>query len=429
MDGRLRIKKPKLPDYQKSFLYSQKRFTVVEASTKTGKTFSHLYWIFEISHGKNPVWYTGAVKPGWEFWWVAPIYSQAEIAFNRLKSKVIFAGYQVNESKLFIKTPLGTIIRFKSADKPDNLYGEDVYAVVFDEFTRAKETAWHAIRTTLTATGGPCKFIGNYTGTSNWGHKLGKKAGTDPNEYDYFRVTAHQAAKAGILDYDEIDQARKDLPQQVFEALYLATGSLADDVLFAPDDLESAFYNEHLQGGRDRYISADIALHGSDRFVVCVWDDWTLIKVIAFDKIEPDEVTAKLKGFAAEYQVPRKNIVYDGDGLGAYLRGYLKSAIPFLNGSKPVGKINYYNLKSQCFFRLAKRVKDGDIFISHHEYKEKIIAELEQVKKYNPDGETPFRVTPKKLIKEAIGHSPDFADAIMMRDYLQLRKEGALRFG
>ena len=55
---------------------------------------------------------------------------------------------------------------FKGADKPDALYGEDVYAAVIDEASRCKEEAWHAVRSTLTATRGPIRIIGSGLGAS-----------------------------------------------------------------------------------------------------------------------------------------------------------------------------------------------------------------------------------------------------------------------
>ena len=44
------IEGPTLTGYQKDILYSPSRFTVCEASTKVGKTFNHLWWIFEQAH-------------------------------------------------------------------------------------------------------------------------------------------------------------------------------------------------------------------------------------------------------------------------------------------------------------------------------------------------------------------------------------------
>lgn len=211
----IEIERPKLAPYQRAILDSKARYTITEASTKAGKTFSHLWWLFE--QANNPP------KMGANYWWIAPVYSQAQIAFSRVKRVVAQSGvYRVNESSLFIETPAGAYIWFKSAEKPDNLYGEDVYAAVFDEFTRAREAAWIALRTTLTATKAPCKFIGNVKGKGNWGYKLGLKARAGEPGYAYFKITAYDAVAAGILDAEEIEQAKRDLPEHAFRELYLA---------------------------------------------------------------------------------------------------------------------------------------------------------------------------------------------------------------
>jgi phage FluMu gp28-like protein len=212
------IEKPDLTSYQKDILYNKARYTITEASTKVGKTFSHLWWIFEKSHDQ--------IKPGANYWWVAPVYSQAKIAFTRLKR--VIAGnpdYRFNETELKIETPSNSTIWFKSGEKPDNLYGEDVLAAVVDEASRIREESWFALRSTLTATKGPCKFIGNVKGKKNWFYKLGQKARGGEAEYAYFKITAYDAVEAGILDKEEIEQAKRDLPESVFRELYLAEPS------------------------------------------------------------------------------------------------------------------------------------------------------------------------------------------------------------
>lgn len=208
------VERPVFTSYQKDILYCDARFTVTKGATKIGKTFPHLFWLFEKAHEQ--------IKPGANYWWVAPIYAQAKIAFNRMRRVAVELGYRINESELFIETDYDSRIWFKSADKPDSLYGEDVFAVVFDEFTRAKEAAWHAVRSTLTHTRGPCKFIGNSKGKKNWGHKLWVKAKAGEPGYKAFRVTAYDAVEAGILELEEVEQAKRDLPELAFRELYLA---------------------------------------------------------------------------------------------------------------------------------------------------------------------------------------------------------------
>jgi hypothetical protein len=229
----IRIIAPKLTGYQKLIIDSLARFTITEAATKCGKTFSHIYWLFREAHKG---------KYGNNYWWVAPVYAQAEIAFNRMRKLIRNSpGYSVNLTKLTITTPLGTIIQFKGAQDPDNLYGEDVYAAVFDEFTRAKEPSWWALRSTLTATGGKCKLIGNAKGKKNWGYKLGAKARAGEPGYEYHRITAYDAAAAGIITYEEIEQAKRDLPELVFKELYLAEPNEDGSNPFGIDHISKCF--------------------------------------------------------------------------------------------------------------------------------------------------------------------------------------------
>ena len=216
--------RPPLYDYQNKILDSPARFTVCIAATKVGKTASHIVWLFEQALG---------CKANQSVWWVAPTFFQAKVAFDRMKVQISDRNfYTANETNLIITLVTGAKIYFKTAEKPDNLYGDDVYAFVFDEFTRAREPAWFALRTTITSTGGRGKFIGNAKGRRSWGYKLAMRAksGEDPN-YEYFKITAYDAANAGMLTKDgrpfieEIEDAKKDLPEYVFNELYMADAS------------------------------------------------------------------------------------------------------------------------------------------------------------------------------------------------------------
>lgn len=211
---KINYKRPPLTHYQRDILDADERFTICEASTKTGKTASHIIWLFEQAL---------RLKPNQNVWWIAPVFSQAEIAFNRMRSQVSIRDiFEVNIAKLKLTLPTGGVIQFKSASDPDNLYGEDVYAAVFDEASRAKEASWFALRTTLTATKGKCKIIGNAKGKKNWMYRLGAKARAGEQDYKYFKITAYDAVDAGILSLDEVEQAKRDLPDYVFRELYLA---------------------------------------------------------------------------------------------------------------------------------------------------------------------------------------------------------------
>ena len=164
-------------------------------------------------------------KDGQMFWWVAPVYPQARIAFRRLKRGFDRSLFSANESELTINLINGATVAFKSGEKADNLYGEDVYGVVIDEATRLREESWHAIRSTMTATKGPVRIIGNVKGRKNWAYVLARKAESGERDWHYAKLTAYDASEAGVIDEDEIMQAKGMLPEHVFKELYLAEPS------------------------------------------------------------------------------------------------------------------------------------------------------------------------------------------------------------
>ena len=229
--------RPVLYPKQEAALFDPARYVVVEASTKSGKTVGCLCWIHEMA--------TLGGGQGRNYWWIAPTFPVAKIAYRRLKGYLIEwaleAGvpppFKSNESELTITLDNGATIFFKGSERPDVLYGEDVYACVIDEATRVKVDAWYAIRTTLTATQGPVRIIGNVKGRKNWAWKLARRAEQGHDDYHYAKLTVNDAVEAGIFPKEEADDAREVLPEAVYRELYLAE---------AADDSEAFFQTEHI---------------------------------------------------------------------------------------------------------------------------------------------------------------------------------------
>jgi hypothetical protein len=206
---------------QVAFIDAPTKHAIVEATSKAGKTVGMLVWLFEQALDDIP----GRInKDGCYYWWVAPVSGVALIAFRRMKrfisSKELFT---TNETEHSIHLINGAVIQFKSADKPDSLYGEDVYAVVLDESTRMKEQAYIAVDSTLTATDGSMRIIGNVKGTNNWAYKLAREVELKKlKAWSYFKLTAGDAIKAGVLKQSVLDEKRSRLPEGVFLELYYA---------------------------------------------------------------------------------------------------------------------------------------------------------------------------------------------------------------
>ena len=210
-------KRPPLTEYQLAALFCPERYAVIEATSKAGKTVGAMSWLLEyaLEHGGH----------NRNFWWVAPIYAQTKIAYRRMKHGLPSAAFSANESELTITIFDGSVLWFKGADNPDSLYGEDVYAAVIDEATRCKDEAWHAVRSTVTSTRGPVRIIGNVKGRRNWAYQMARRAESGEPNMHYAKITAVDAVAAGILDADEVDDARRQLPEAVFRELYMAEPS------------------------------------------------------------------------------------------------------------------------------------------------------------------------------------------------------------
>jgi len=216
-----RYERPVLYEKQERAIFDPARISCIEASTKSGKTVGCMAWIFE------KAWLGPS---GTHYWWVAPYYGQANIAYTRMKTGMPPQVKYYNDNKMFLRLRNGNTIWFKSAEKSDALYGEDVHAAVIDEASRVRKESWWAVRSTLTATLGQIRIIGNVKGQLNWAYRLARKAkawaeqwdGTGENQYGYHRITALDAVEAGVFPRSEMEAAREDLPEEVFLELYMA---------------------------------------------------------------------------------------------------------------------------------------------------------------------------------------------------------------
>lgn len=196
---------------QEAAIFNDARFAVIEASTKSGKTEGCIAWLYEQAVMGGP---------GQHFWWVAPSKGQADIPYKRLKLNGAREHQISNDSKHTIILSNGSTLTFRTGEDPDLLYGEDVYAVVMDEASRIREEAWWAVRSTLTKTKGCVRIIGNVKGRKNWAYRMARKAESGEPGYHYARITADDAVAAGVLEQKEIESARADLPERIFNELY-----------------------------------------------------------------------------------------------------------------------------------------------------------------------------------------------------------------
>tara|TARA_B100000519_G_C14236760_1_gene435161 strand:+ start:426 stop:1730 length:1305 start_codon:yes stop_codon:yes gene_type:complete len=228
-----------------------------------------------------------------------------------------------------------------------------------------------------------------------------------------------------------IDQL-KTLDKVNMKRLLYGDWTYSDDdmSLFLIDKLNDMFTNDYVKGG-EKFMTIDVARFGRDKSVVCVWDGWKCILIKTWDKNTLDELANHVIDIANKYNVSRSNIIADADGVGGAIPDIVKGIKSFVNNSTALNGENYKNLKSQCYYALANKVKAGEIYIDTNDklLQQTIISELELCKMYNIDKDNKLAITPKEQIKNLLGRSPDIADALMMRAYFEFYKSKIVYFG
>lgn len=226
--------------------------------------------------------------------------------------------------------------------------------------------------------------------------------------------------KANLLAQDETTA------MQLLKGRWYA--AVNEDELFNYTALQDVFTNTHAAGG-EKYITADIAMEGSDLFVVVVWDGWRATHFYVYEKGDGKMVLDKMLEIKNRHGVPGTNIAFDSAGMGNFLRGWLKSAIDFRGGDKPEEedgtKVLFKNLKTQCAYHFAQRVNTWQTFLNVDDdmVQERIIEEFDKHRKTGFDASNRFTMTDKDDVKSQLGYSPDYFDALTMRSIFNLRKK------
>jgi len=192
------------------------------------------------------------------------------------------------------------------------------------------------------------------------------------------------------------------------------------------DKIQNIFTNNFVDSG-DMFISADIARYGSDKMVILVWSGFRVVEIFTLDKSSITETANAIKSLMNKHKVPLSNVIADEDGVGGGVVDIVRCK-GFVNGSKALKEENltveYQNLKTQCYYKLAEAIQQNKLYVNcdSTDIQDVIVKELEQVKRDKIDQDGKLRILPKEKVKELIGHSPDYSDAMAMRFYFELRQ-------
>ncbi len=203
---------PKQRDMVNDIISSAAKYHVACVGRQFGKSLMainlSLYWMIN----------NGPVK----VLWVSPVYSQTTKVQKELMQAIGGSGIvkNCNYSDNYIRLKNGSEILFRSAEKYDNIRGLTVDYGILDEAAFMKEDAWkEAIKPVFLVKGKKVLFISTPKG-KNWFHELFQLAkSTDYTNYKAYTGSSYDTPYIAI---EEIEDAKKTLPPNVFQQEYLA---------------------------------------------------------------------------------------------------------------------------------------------------------------------------------------------------------------
>ncbi len=194
---------------QAEVLHDGHRFKVLACGRRWGKTrMCAALCVAEAIRGKR-------------VWWVAPSYGQAKVGWRELTNLAVqVPSVDIRGGDLAIAFPGGGYVQVRSAAGQTGLRGEGLDGLVIDECAFIAEKAWtEALRPTLSDRKGWALLISTPKGR-NWWWKAWLR-GQDPLEREW-RSWRFPTSSNPFIDPEEIEEARRNLPELSFRQEYLA---------------------------------------------------------------------------------------------------------------------------------------------------------------------------------------------------------------
>jgi hypothetical protein len=300
-------------------------------------------------------------------------------------------------------------------------YGNDY--IWGDSYNEVKQNAWHILQPLMEQSGLLAEdFIKSLTFVSGsiYDNKEGLK--DDPSY------------PGNLLSQDE------DTRRQLLEGRWKISASPND--IFDHGAFINLFDVNRKVDNTGKYITADIAMKGSNKLVIGYWEGFELMDIEIMGKSDGLQVIEAIKKMADKYSVENRYICYDSDGVGSYIDGFIKNSLPFNGGGAVLAtkdrasgrmiKEMYMNLKTQCYYRMGDRVNRYEVKVNEKVYnkmynsemtiRQRFLMERKAIKRANVDSDGKLRIISKEEMKIKLsGESPDLMDMLMMREVFELK--------
>lgn len=274
--------------------------------------------------------------------YITPTYNLARTFFDKLIKVIPFEN---NKSELLIRFPNEGSIQFFTGERLDNLRGRKFHLVVVDEasFIPNLEDGWkNSIRPTLTDYKGKALFLSTPKG-KNYFYSLFMKGGE--TDWQSFKFTTYDNP---YIDKHEIDDARNQLPQAVFEQEYMAN---------AMENAANPFGSNHIQDCIKPLSPLPVQFYGID---LAKSFDWSVIigldehgNVAYFNRFQKDWKHTREEILTIDRSKP---VMIDSTGVGDAITEDLQVHFSHMNGFKYTS-----SSKQQLMENLASAIHKKEI--------------------------------------------------------------------
>jgi hypothetical protein len=397
---------------------SQRRFTIVKAHRRAGKT-----WV-----ACAALALTALALPKTRYAYLAPTRVQAKAITWAIFRDMLapIPGVHFKDSELIIVLPNGSEIGLYSGENHDSLRGSGFHGAVVDEVANMPLDAWFAsLRPTLSGTGGWALFIGTPRGSDLLSELYQYAAsGSDP-DWAAISFEAWPVNTTGVLSDTEIESARREA---ISEATFLREYGVrldvsAEDQLIRLEDVLACqsrvatpqFMRAGITRREPRIIGVDISGPGAngDNSVIVMRQGPIVLEPITVpsDQYEllPGLVATAIRDFEADACFL--------DGTGGWSLGVLPalqelgySPQPINFGSAAIKDTLYANRRAEMHAQLAEWTRRPNSILPRGQ---KLASELTATC-FSHDAKGRILLERKVQTRSRLGRSPDIADALAL---------------
>ncbi len=327
--------------------------------------------------GINLALYWAINHPNVKVLWISPVYSQS----NKVQKEIIQAveGTDIVKNANFSSNEIelmnGSSILFRSAERYDNIRGITADFGILDEAAFMKNDAWQeAIRPVFMVRGRRVLFITTPKG-KNYLYDLFQLGRSQEHEHRRYASYTGTSYDTPYIDITEIEDAKKTLPEKVFQQEYLASFIDGGGEVF--ENLNKNKFQSYSQPQGKVYCGIDLGKQEDATCAIFMDSTGKVVDIYRNNKTQwsqmISDIIVLLKKWNATAMVEVNGI---GDPIFEQIKNQWSNTHPFTTSSKS---------KQEIIEGLILDMNESTIKIPHEDLFPTLIQELEVFTyDYNP---------------------------------------------